>query len=91
MKTIKEALENFFSRHDDNKQLAQVRIRSLWATEMGNLINKETEQLNFSNGKLFVKINNSIIRNELKYSKEVIIKNLNAQLGNNIIKEIVLV
>ncbi|OFX76139.1 MAG: hypothetical protein A2X12_04555 [Bacteroidetes bacterium GWE2_29_8] len=88
--TFKDALELFFKKYSSNKQLVQVRIKRLWEEEMGEFIMNETEAISFNNGKLFIKLKNSMLRNELSYSKTVIINNLNKKLGEDIIKEIIL-
>ena len=57
---------------------------------MKNGVANYTTDINLKNGTLYVKLKSSVLREELSYGKEKIVKLLNEKLKKNLIKKIVL-
>ena len=51
---------------------------------------KYINDLSVKNGILTIKVKSAVVRNELSYQKGGIIKKINKQVGNEILKEIIL-
>jgi hypothetical protein len=49
---------------------------------------KFVKEISIKDGKLSIKVSSAVVRNELAYQKSKIIKKMNNQAGNEIIKEI---
>ena len=83
-------LQDFVDKNKLQKGLDQVTIQTVWERVMGPAITKYTQELQFRNETLMVALNSSVLREELSYGKEKIIRNLNEEIGRELIKKIVL-
>ena len=57
---------------------------------MGNAISKYTTDLKLDRDTLYVQLSSSVLREELSYGIDKIIKMLNEELGKDLIKKLVL-
>ena len=57
---------------------------------VGKNLMKYINDLSVKNGTLIIKVKSAVVRNELSYQKSEIIKKINEQVGNEILKEIIL-
>ena len=57
---------------------------------LGKNLMKYISDLSFRKGTLIIKVKSAVVRNELSYQKSEIIKKINEQVGNEILKEIIL-
>ena len=71
-------------------KLAQSELRSIWAREMGPMINKHTTEVSFRSGTLYVHVNSAPLRQELMFSRVALRERLNAQLSDPVVQEIVI-
>jgi len=71
-------------------KLAQSELRSLWATELGPMINKHTTEVSFRSGTLYVHVNSAPLRQELVYNRAHLLEKLNAKLTDPVLQEIVI-
>lgn len=88
--SIKDVLKEFVSQNKLDKGLKQVQVTDAWNTLMGPAIEKYTTNIKLNREKLYVELSSSVLREELSYGKQKIIKLMNEELGVEIIKEIVL-
>lgn len=86
---LKEVLENWLDNHPNSKKASETRIEHLWGDLLGPSVKKRTERVRFNNGKLFVKLNSSVLKNELSFAKSQIILNLNKELGQELVQELI--
>ena len=68
----------------------QKEIKDLWNEVMKNGVANYTTDIILNKGTLYIKLKSSVLREELSYGKEKIIKLLNERLKKNLIKKIVL-
>ncbi|MFZ0391343.1 MAG: DUF721 domain-containing protein [Calditrichia bacterium] len=59
-----------------------------WDQTVGPRISEKTEPYKVVNGSLFVKVPDSVWRNELQYMKVEIIEKLNQKIGKSVIRDI---
>lgn len=83
---VKEYLKAF--KIDD--KLKEVRLIKSWDDIVGKTIARSTSNIYINNRKLFVKLNSSVIRNELFMLRDGLKKALNDKAGEIIIDEIIL-
>lgn len=62
----------------------------VWPKVVGEKISQITEAKFFSNGKIFVRVKSDVWRNELFFHKKELLQRLNQELGESIVKDIVL-
>lgn len=87
---LSEALKNFVSENKLQKGLDKVNARDVWTQQMGPAIEKYTTSLKLEKDTLYVQLSSSVLREELSYGKEKIVRNLNEALGKELIKKLVL-
>ncbi len=58
---------------------------------MGKTIANRTDAIFFKESKLIVKLNSSVLREELSFSKNKIIQLLNDDIGEEVVKEVILI
>ena len=86
-----DLLKSFVDENNlDKKGLNQVKVRDVWNSQMGPAIAKYTTNLKLKNDVLYVQLSSSVLREELSYGKEKIVKNLNEEMGREIISKLVL-
>ncbi|WP_339611731.1 DUF721 domain-containing protein [uncultured Planktosalinus sp.] len=88
--SISEVLKEFVNNNKLDKGLEQIQAAEAWNKLMGPAIKKYTTAVKLNRGKLFVQLNSSVLREELSYGKQKIIKLMNEELGDELIKEIIL-
>lgn len=90
-KSLKDVLQNFKSNKSLSIGFTQLAIEEAWHTELGPAIKNYTISLQLNRGKLFVKLSSSTLREELSYGKQKIIAMLNEKVGEDVVKELILV
>lgn len=88
--SISEALQEFVQDNKLQKGLDKVHVREVWNSQMGPAIEKYTTAIKLERNTLYVQLSSSVLREELSYGKEKIIKMLNTELGRELIKKLVL-
>lgn len=88
--SIGDALKDFVSKNKLQTGLDKVNVRDVWNQQMGPAIEKYTTALKLEGSTLFVQLSSSVLREELGYGKEKIIRNLNEALGKDLINKLVL-
>ena len=85
LKKIKSILNNIIDNSSLKVGLNNVKIQSVWKKMMGSNINSYTSDISLKKRTLYVKLSSSVLREELSYGKEKIIKILNEEFGEVII------
>ena len=89
-KILKDAIEEMLSEYRLKGKLLEVQVIGSWEKIMGKMIANRTTDIYISSRKLFVRLNSSVLREELSYGKEKIVSLLNTEAGEKVIDEIVL-
>lgn len=85
-----DILKDFISNNKLQKGLDKVAINEVWHEVMGPGISGYTTQVKLDDSTLYVQLSSSVLREELSYGKEKIIKMLNEALGKTLVKKLVL-
>lgn len=88
--SIADALKEFVETNKLEQGLNKVNVADAWASLMGNGVNNYTIAVQLERDILYVKLSSSVLREELSYGKEKIIRMLNESLGKELIKKLVL-
>ena len=89
-RSLSEALKDFVTEHRLENGLDKIEAREAWTKLMGNGVNNYTTNVILKNDTLYVSLSSSVLREELSYGKEKMVKMLNECLGKELIKHIVL-
>jgi len=87
---MSEALESFVSSNKLQKGLDKVNVKDVWNEQMGPGIVKYTTAIKLEGSTLFIQLSSSVLREELGYGREKIIKMLNEALKKDLISKLVL-
>lgn len=77
----------------DNKLQAgidQVSVKEAWVSLMGNGVNSYTKNVVLKGTTLYVELTSAVLREELSYGKDKIIKMINEEFRRDLVKEVVL-
>ncbi|NNK87563.1 MAG: DUF721 domain-containing protein [Flavobacteriaceae bacterium] len=85
-----DAIKAFVDDNKLQKGLDQVNIIHAWEELMGQGVNQYTSSVKLKGHTLFVELNSSVLREELSYGKEKIIKMMNEALGKPLITNLIL-
>lgn len=88
--TIADVLKEFVETNRLEQGLNVVNVQDAWQSMMGNGVNNYTTAIQLKGTTLYVQLSSSVLREELSYGKEKIVKMLNENLGKEIIKELIL-
>jgi len=89
-KGISDLLQLFIKENNLDNGLNEFDVYEAWKAVLGPGIISYTTDLVFKRNVLYVKLSSSIVRDELGYGKEKIIKMLNEELKRELIIELVL-
>ena len=89
--TLAELINEFYKRHHREDSLDEMKIIESWRSVVGGFIAAHTLDLRITKGILYVKVDADSLRNELMYSKTILLRNINRVSGTNILKDIVII
>ena len=87
---IEDLLKSFVKENKLEKGLEKVNVETAWRDLMGNGVNSYTSNIKLHHNTLYVELSSSVLREELSYGKEKIIKMINDSLGKIIVYKLVL-
>jgi predicted nucleic acid-binding Zn ribbon protein len=87
---IRDILNEFLRENKLDSRFKERNLVESWEELMGKTISRATKQIYIKDGKLFVVISSSVIRNELYMLKKEIVRKLNQRVGEDIITELIL-
>lgn len=88
--TLKSAISEFLhSQHLDSK-LAEVNIINNWERLVGALIAKNTQEIFFKKGVMYLKIESNALRNELMYQRGKIMAIVNTEANQQLITDVII-
>jgi hypothetical protein len=68
----------------------QISVKEAWVALMGNGVNSYTKNIMLKGSTLYVELTSAVLREELSYGKDKIIKMINDELRRDIITAVVL-
>jgi predicted nucleic acid-binding Zn ribbon protein len=89
-KSIKEAMDQLLQVYKLQQKFDETALIAAWPEMMGVAIANRTKELYIRQKKLFVRVESSVIKNELMMMRSQIIEKMNEKAGGEVIVEIVL-
>ena len=90
IKNISKVLEDVISQTHFKVGIDNLRVQEAWVKTMGENIQKYTYSVKFKRGILYIKLKSSVLKEELIFEKNKVIKLINQELGKEYVKELVL-
>ena len=88
--SLSDALKEFIQENKLEKGIDKVNVNDAWANLMGNGVNNYTTSVQLKGSTLYISLSSSVLREELSYGKDKIIKMINEELGKELVKQLVL-
>ncbi len=88
--TIREIINEFLRQEHLDQGLMENRVVNSWEEVIGKTVARATTHVSINNGTMYVKINSSVIRNELLLIRTKIIDALNQHVGHHIVMDLVI-
>jgi hypothetical protein len=89
--SLGDAIREMLDAYKLNDKLNEVDAVRHWPEVVGEMIARYTGDIYIRNGKLFVRIENAALKNELLYARTKIIESLNKEAGKEVVREIVFI
>ncbi|MCW1147711.1 DUF721 domain-containing protein [Flavobacterium lacisediminis] len=87
---IGDVLKQFISQNKLEAGMDVVNVRDAWKNLMGNGVNNYTTEIQLKGSTLYVALSSAVLREELSYGKDKIIKMINEELRKDLVTNLVL-
>ena len=88
--SLGDVLKEFIQTNNLQKGMDKIDVRDAWANLMGNGVNNYTRNIMLKKEVLYVELTSAVLREELSYGKEKIVKMINEELGRDVVKDVIL-
>lgn len=85
---LKDLIDRFLKSYRLDKKMKEMEVINGWKEMMGVAVANRTEKLYIKNKVLHIKLNSSVMREELANGKQIILLRVNEFAGFNIINDI---
>lgn len=89
--SVKDLMKSFIRENNLSKGMQKMKIEESWEKLMGQGVASYTQSVQLQNKTLIIKLTSSVLREELSYGKEKIIKMLNEEMGDKVVSKLLLV
>ncbi|MEN8965412.1 MAG: DUF721 domain-containing protein [Polaribacter sp.] len=89
--SIQDLMQSFIKENNLSKGMQKIKIEETWNKMMGPGIASHTNSVKLQNKTLIIQLSSSVLREELSYGKEKIIKMINEEMGGKVISKLMLV
>lgn len=86
---IGDMIRKFFRQNGLESPLNEYRLVQAWKDVVGPTINQYTSNLYIKNQTLYVHLTSSVLRQELMMGRDILVRNLNKQVGAQVIVNII--
>ena len=88
---LKDLMQSFIKENNLTKGMQKMQIEEAWTKLMGPGVASYTEQVQLQNKTLIIRLTSSVLREELSYGKEKIVKMINEEMGEELVSKLMLV
>ncbi|CAM1339692.1 DUF721 domain-containing protein [Tenacibaculum aestuarii] len=89
--SLKDLMGSFIEENNLKKGFQKIQIDEAWGRLMGAGIASYTSEVKLQNGTLIVRLSSSVLREELSYGKDKIVRMINEEMGEELVKKLMLV
>jgi predicted nucleic acid-binding Zn ribbon protein len=89
-KTMKEAIEQMLNVYKIKRKFDETSIKASWPDLVGKMVANRTKEIYIYEKKLFLRIESSVVKNEIMLMRDQIIEKVNEKAGSALIENIVL-
>ncbi len=88
-KTLKEAIEQMLSVYKIRRRFDETAVVTHWADIVGKSVANRTSEIFINNKRMFLRIESSVIKNDLVMMRTQIIEQINSKAEGIIVEEII--
>ena len=88
---LKDLMKSFIKENNLSKGMQKIKVEETWIKMMGPGIATHTTSVRLQNKTLIIQLTSSVLREELSYGKDKIIRMMNEELGEQVISKLMLV
>ena len=88
--SIGDVLKQFIEKNKLQGGMDKIDVEDAWKSLMGNGVNSYTKEVVLKGTTLYVSLTSAVLREELSYGKQKIIKMINDEIGKEVIKDVIL-
>tara|TARA_R110000787_G_scaffold11253_8_gene37592 strand:+ start:390 stop:686 length:297 start_codon:yes stop_codon:yes gene_type:complete len=88
---IKDLMQSFIKENNLTKGMQKIKVEEAWQKLMGQGVVSYTQSVQLQNTTLIIRLTSSVLREELSYGKDKIIKMMNEEMGEEVVTKLMLV
>jgi hypothetical protein len=88
--SVGDVLKQIIQSNKLQPGMDEVSVKDAWKNLMGNGVNTYTRNIALKGSTLYVELTSAVLREELSYGKDKIIKMINEELGREVVSAVVL-
>ena len=85
---LKDVIDRWLKAYRLDGKMKELDIINAWPEMMGTAVAHRTKEVKIRNKTLYLKIDSSVMRDELAHGKQVIIERVNQKAGSEIINDV---
>ena len=85
---LKEVIERWLKAYKLDGKMKEIEVVNAWPELMGTAVAHRTKEISIRNKTLYLKMESSVMRDELAHGKSIIIQRVNEHAGFEIINDI---
>jgi predicted nucleic acid-binding Zn ribbon protein len=89
--SIEDLMQLFIKENNLTKGIQKIKIEETWNKMMGQGVATHTTSVKLQNKTLVIHLTSSVLREELSYGKDKIMKMMNEEIGEEVISKLMLV
>ena len=88
-KSMKEAIEQMLNVYKIKRKFEETSIVAAWPDLMGKMVANRTKEIYIREKKLFLRIESSVVKNEIQMMHSQILEKINERAGSVIVESII--
>ncbi len=88
--SLGDVLKEIIQANNLQPGMDRINVRDAWKNLMGAGVNNYTSEIMLKGSTLYVALTSAVLREELSYGREKIVKMINEELGREVVKEVIL-
>ncbi|MDR0803169.1 DUF721 domain-containing protein [Fluviicola sp.] len=85
---MKDLVDKLMSAYQLKGKLTEIDVLNRWEEMMGKAVAVRTTNLQIRSGVLIIRLNSSVMRDELLHGKQIIIERVNQTAGKQLIRDV---
>jgi predicted nucleic acid-binding Zn ribbon protein len=89
--SLEDLMQLFIKENNLTKGMQKIKIEETWIKMMGQGVAPHTTSVKLKNKTLVIQLKSSVMREELSYGKDKIVKMINEEIGEDVISKLMLI